>query len=73
MIAVQTPVTISRPSTTSSAPPTRSVSFVRRHIRAVNIVGGSLLVVLGVLMLTGVWSALMAQLQGVFLSVPLPF
>jgi cytochrome c-type biogenesis protein len=51
---------------------TRSVTFLRRHIRVVNIVGGSLLVALGVLMVTGVWSALMAQLQGVFLSVPLP-
>ena len=51
---------------------TRSVTFLRRHIRAVNIIGGSLLVVLGILMVTGVWSALMAQLQGVFLSVPLP-
>lgn len=50
----------------------RSVGFLRRHIRTVNIVGGVLLVVLGVLMVSGVWSALMAQLQGVFLSVPLP-
>jgi cytochrome c-type biogenesis protein len=51
---------------------TRSVTFLRRHIRVVNIVGGSLLVALGILMVTGVWSALMVQLQGVFLSVPLP-
>ncbi|GAA3642586.1 cytochrome c biogenesis protein CcdA [Microbacterium awajiense] len=51
---------------------TRSVGFVRRHIRVVNIIGGALLIVLGVLMVTGVWTALMAQLQGVFLSVPLP-
>jgi cytochrome c-type biogenesis protein len=51
---------------------TRSVGFLRRHIRAVNIVGGILLVVLGILMVTGVWTALMAQLQGVFLNVPLP-
>lgn len=51
---------------------TRSVAFVRRHIRTVNIVGGVLLILLGVLMVTGVWSAWMAQLQGVFLSVPLP-
>lgn len=51
---------------------TRSVAFLRRHIRAVNIIGGVLLIVLGVLMVTGVWSALMAQLQGVFTSVPLP-
>lgn len=51
---------------------TRSVSFVRRHIRAVNLVGGALLVVLGLLMVTGVWTAIMAQLQGVFASVPAP-
>jgi len=51
---------------------TRSVTFLRRHIRAVNIIGGLLLIVLGVLMVTGVWSAAMAQLQGVMSSVPLP-
>ena len=51
---------------------TRSVGFLRRHIRTVNIIGGVLLVILGVLMVTGVWTALMAQLQGVFLDVPLP-
>lgn len=51
---------------------TRSVAFLRRHIRAVNLVGGALLVILGVLMVTGVWGALMSQLQGVISSVPLP-
>lgn len=51
---------------------TDSVAFLRRHIRAVNIVGGVLLIALGVLMVTGVWSAMMTQLQGVFTSVPLP-
>jgi cytochrome c-type biogenesis protein len=51
---------------------TRSVAFVRRHIRAVNIAGGVLLIVLGLLMVTGVWTQIMAQLQGVFRSVPLP-
>ena len=51
---------------------TRSVSFVRRHIRVVNLVGGALLIVLGVLMVTGVWTQIMSQLQGVFQSVPLP-
>lgn len=51
---------------------TRSVGFLRRHIRTVNIVGGVLLVILGVLMVSGIWTALMAQLQGVFLNVPLP-
>ncbi len=51
---------------------TRSVAFVRRHIRAVNLAGGAVLLVLGVLMVTGVWGALMSELQGVIASVPLP-
>lgn len=51
---------------------TRSVSFVRRHIRVVNLIGGALLIVLGLLMVTGVWTEIMAQLQGVFRSVPTP-
>lgn len=50
----------------------RSVTFLRRHIRVINIVGGVMLVVLGVLMVTGVWTALMASLQGVIAGVPLP-
>ena len=51
---------------------TRSVAFLRRHIRVVNIIGGVLLVALGVLMVTGVWSTLMSQLTGVIGSVQLP-
>ncbi|WES64269.1 cytochrome c biogenesis CcdA family protein [Microbacter sp. GSS18] len=51
---------------------TRSVGFLRRHIRLVNLIGGALLIALGVLMVTGVWTAIMSQLQGVFASVPLP-
>ncbi len=50
----------------------RSVAFLRRHLRVVNLIGGALLVTLGVLMVTGVWSVLMAQLQGVVGSVLLP-
>ncbi|GAA1961465.1 cytochrome c biogenesis CcdA family protein [Microbacterium deminutum] len=51
---------------------TRSVAFLRRHIRAVNLIGGAILIVLGILMVTGVWTTFMTQLQGVFLGVPLP-
>jgi cytochrome c-type biogenesis protein len=51
---------------------TRSVAFLRRHIRAVNLIGGAVLVVLGILMVTGAWGAIMSQLQGVIASVPLP-
>lgn len=49
---------------------TRSVAFVRRHIRVVNIVGGALLVALGVLMVTGVWTTIMSVFQGVVAGVP---
>ena len=35
-------------------------------------IGGTLLIALGTLMVTGLWTALMSNLQGVFLSVPLP-
>ncbi|MBN9178042.1 MAG: cytochrome c biogenesis protein CcdA [Microbacterium sp.] len=51
---------------------TRSVAFLRRHIRAVNIIGGVLLVALGVLMISGAWTAIMSQLQGVIGGVTLP-
>jgi len=51
---------------------TRSVASLRRHIRAVNLVGGILLIVLGVLMVTGVWTTVMSQLTGVIGSVELP-
>ncbi len=50
----------------------RSVAFLRRHIRVVNLVGGALLIVLGLFMVTGVWNSWMIQLQGVFINVPLP-
>ncbi|MFG6444178.1 cytochrome c biogenesis CcdA family protein [Microbacterium sp. P07] len=51
---------------------TRSTTFLRRHIRVVNIIGGIFLIALGLLMVTGVWGSLMSQLQGVMGSVPLP-
>ena len=50
----------------------RSVSFLRRHIRALNIVGGALLVLLGLLMVTGLWTTLMSALQQVVINVPAP-
>ena len=50
----------------------RSVTFLRRHVRALNIIGGSMLIALGVLMVTGAWTTLMSQLQQVVINVPLP-
>ncbi|MDN4613668.1 cytochrome c biogenesis protein CcdA [Leifsonia sp. F6_8S_P_1B] len=42
-----------------------SVVFLKRHIRAINIIGGVLLVVIGILMATGLWSQLMSQFLAV--------
>lgn len=42
-----------------------SVAFLKRHIRVVNISGGALLVVIGILMATGVWSELLSQFMAV--------
>ncbi|BDZ45592.1 cytochrome c biogenesis CcdA family protein [Naasia aerilata] len=44
---------------------TASIAFLRRHIRAINLTGGVLLVAIGVLMVTGVWNAWMLQLGSV--------
>ncbi len=44
---------------------TGAVAFLKRHIRAINIAGGALLIVIGTLMLSGVWNAWMLGLQGV--------
>ena len=51
---------------------TRALTFLRRHIRVVNIIGGVLLIVLGLLMVTGVWTDIMSKLGAVMSSVELP-
>lgn len=47
-----------------------SVRFVKRHIRAVNIAGGVLLIVIGVLMVSGLWGVVVHSI-GVGANVPL--
>lgn len=42
---------------------TRSVAYLRRHIRAINLAGGAVMVLTGVLMVIGVWGALLSGLQ----------
>ena len=44
---------------------TKAVGFLRRHLRAVNIGGGVLLVSIGVLMVSGLWAGWMLQLGSV--------
>ncbi|MEO5315403.1 cytochrome c biogenesis protein CcdA [Pseudarthrobacter sp. AG30] len=48
-----------------------ALAFVRRHVRIVNIAGAAMLMILGVLMVTGVWVQWIYQLQnlsGTFLT-----
>jgi cytochrome c-type biogenesis protein len=45
-----------------------SVAFLKRHIRAINIIGGVVLIILGVLMVTGLWTLLMSQFLAVISS-----
>ncbi len=42
---------------------TKSIGFIKRHLRTFNIGGGVLLIVLGILMVTGIWNSLVAWLQ----------
>lgn len=42
---------------------TTALGFVRRHMRGFNIAGGSLLILVGVLMLSGIWMNWIYQLQ----------
>lgn len=49
-----------------------STAFLRRHIRTINIAGGVVLLVIGALMVTGVWNQMMAGLQAVVNSYVTP-
>jgi cytochrome c-type biogenesis protein len=51
---------------------TKAIGFLRRHIRVVNIIGGVMLILLGVLMVTGLWTDIMSRLTAVMGSVILP-
>jgi len=44
---------------------TSSVTWMRRHIRTINLIGGALLVLIGVLMVTGVWRVIVTSLGAV--------
>jgi cytochrome c-type biogenesis protein len=48
-----------------------TVAWVKKRIRIINIIGGSLLVIIGLLMVTGLWSQWMSQL-GAAISVFVP-
>jgi cytochrome c-type biogenesis protein len=50
---------------------TGSLAFLRRHIRTINLIGGGLLIVIGLIMLSGLWTAWMSELQGVMSGIQL--
>lgn len=51
---------------------TQTMTFFKRHIRAVNLIGGALLILIGLLMVTGLWSRMMFALQAVISSYVTP-
>lgn len=44
---------------------TASVGWLRRHVRIINIIGGALLILIGVLMVSGLWRLMMSNLTAV--------
>ncbi|GAA4718716.1 cytochrome c-type biogenesis protein [Promicromonospora umidemergens] len=42
----------------------RSTTFLRTHVRAINLTGGAVLMLIGLAMVTGLWSGLMGIMQG---------
>lgn len=51
---------------------TTAVSFLKRHVRAINIAGGVTMIVIGVLMVTGIWTAIVYSLQDLIGGTVLP-
>ena len=49
-----------------------TLAWVRRHIRTINIVGGGMLIVIGILMLTGIWTAWIFSMQALIGGFVLP-
>lgn len=42
----------------------RSTTFLRTHVRAINLAGGIVLMLIGLAMVTGLWTGLMGAMQG---------
>lgn len=51
---------------------TGALGFLKRHIRTINVIGGAFLIAIGLIMVTGIWTAWIYQLQGYLGSVLLP-
>jgi len=51
---------------------TTAVTFLRRHIRGINIGGGITMLAIGILMVTGVWTAVIYSMQNLIGGTVLP-
>lgn len=51
---------------------TTAVEFLRRHIRAINVAGGITMIAIGVLMVTGLWTAILYSVQDLIGGTVLP-
>lgn len=51
---------------------TGSVAWLRRNIRIINIIGGAVLVAIGLLMVTGLWQAIISSLGAVIIAFEPP-
>jgi cytochrome c-type biogenesis protein len=49
-----------------------SIRWVKRHIRLINIIGGALLIVIGILMVSGLWRIILSHFQAVIGSFVTP-
>lgn len=49
-----------------------SIRWVKRHIRLINIIGGVLLIVIGILMVSGLWRIILSSFQAVIGSFVTP-
>ena len=50
----------------------RSITWVKKHLRLINIIGGALLVLLGILMVSGLWGVFLSFLRGVLIDGFIP-
>lgn len=51
---------------------TGAMSFFKKHVRAINILGGSMLILIGTLMLTGIWTLWIYSIQALIGGFTLP-
>ncbi len=52
---------------------TGSVAWLKRHIRLINIIGGAMLILIGLLMVTGLWRVFISNLGSVIGGYVTPF